>query len=215
MNFKPSIILPACVLGLFASVSLPAWGQAPDSPTPPKSADAIKRLTQEAYGNGLTRNINYSRQDNLRSSDNVMGEADLQFSYSYAADKQITAEKHRRLVGVLDRSEATCPEGVKARGAGLNQSIVGNAITAKGFTASYDDGNRLQAWSRDGNPDVPPASAPANPISTRSWNLDDAGNYLRSTQVMQSLRSSSGAQQRLAWELHHHQQQHRVQKPLS
>jgi hypothetical protein len=57
--------------------------------------DSAYRVTNQTLGNGLTRTINYGRQDNLHTTDTTFdgNEAldDLNFSYTYAADKQITA----------------------------------------------------------------------------------------------------------------------------
>ena len=78
------------------------------------SYDAGYRLTNQSFANGLNRTINYTRQDNLRTADHVIGKDDLHFSYNYAADKQITAE-----------------------------NIVGDVVQNSMFTASYDGGNRL------------------------------------------------------------------------
>ena len=88
--------------------------------------DAGYRLTGQSFGNGLTRNINYGRQDNLRTLDRVFkgnqAIGDLNLSYNYAADKQITAE-----------------------------NIVGDVLTDTSFSANYDAGNRITSWSRAGN----------------------------------------------------------------
>ncbi|MFT5632428.1 MAG: RHS repeat-associated protein, partial [Rubritalea sp.] len=87
--------------------------------------DAGYRLTDQVYGNGLEKVISYNRQDNLRTSDQVFDGNqtldDLNLSYSYAADKQITAE-----------------------------NIVGDNIQNTSFTASYDAGNRITNWQRAG-----------------------------------------------------------------
>ena len=85
--------------------------------------DAGYRLTNQTFGNGLNRTITYSRRDNLRTTDAVAGKNDLNLSYSYAADKQITAE-----------------------------NIVGDVLRNSSFRANYDGGNRLSAWTRAGAP---------------------------------------------------------------
>jgi len=81
------------------------------------------RLTDQTFGNGINRTINYDRQDNLRSSDILMDGTqtidDLTMVYNYAADKQITAEQ-----------------------------IAGDLLPSSGFTSSYDAGNRLTNWNR-------------------------------------------------------------------
>jgi RHS repeat-associated protein len=116
--------------------------------------DSAYRLTNQTLGNGLTRTINYSRQDNLRTSDITFDGNqsldDLAFSYNYAADKQITAE-----------------------------TIIGDVVQVKGISASYDAGNRLTGWSRDGSVGILPASATA-----QQWNYDNSGNWQSTTKTI-------------------------------
>ena len=115
-----------------------------------KTHDAGYRLTNATYGNGLTRTISYTRQDNLRTSDTtfdgITALADLNFSYSYAADKQITAET------------------IAAGGVLPNNAS---------FTANYDPGNRLTSWTRAGYPTGSGVTA----RQSQSWNFDNAGNW--------------------------------------
>ncbi|MFC4995056.1 RHS repeat-associated core domain-containing protein [Rubritalea tangerina] len=83
------------------------------------------RLTHQTLGNGLTHSITYGRSDHLRTFDFVLDGTqsieDLELSYSYAVDKQITAE-----------------------------TVTGGVMQDASFTASYDDGNRVTAWNRTG-----------------------------------------------------------------
>jgi RHS repeat-associated protein len=92
----------------------------------PNTHDAAYRLTNQTLGNGLTRTINYGRQDNLRTTDTTFDGAqaldDLALSYTYAPDKQITAE-----------------------------NIVGDVVQNTSLTSSYDAGNRITNWTRDTN----------------------------------------------------------------
>ena len=55
----------------------------------------------------------------------MTGEDDLDLSYAYADDKQITAE-----------------------------NIVGDVLQGTGFTANYDAGNRITSWDRANNPQL-------------------------------------------------------------
>lgn len=91
-----------------------------------QSHDPARRLTQQAFGNGLTHAITYSRLDNLRGTDIVYDGSQvietLSMAYSYSADKQVTAE--------------TFP----------NASL----LAATGFAAAYDPGNRVTAYTRSG-----------------------------------------------------------------
>ena len=71
-----------------------------------------------SIGNGLSRQISYARDDNYRTRDHVLDNniaiASLDLSYTYAVDKQITAE-----------------------------TIAGSFLDDSSFTASYDAGNRI------------------------------------------------------------------------
>ncbi|MFD2160623.1 RHS repeat domain-containing protein [Rubritalea tangerina] len=83
------------------------------------------RLTHQTLGNGLTHSITYGRSDHLRTFDFVLDGTqsieDLELSYSYAVDKQITAE-----------------------------TVAGGVMQDASFTASYDSGNRVTGWNRTG-----------------------------------------------------------------
>ncbi len=84
--------------------------------------DNGNRNFKQNYGNGNNRTITYGRQDNLRTSDITKDGTqtldDLALSYTYAADKQITAE-----------------------------TIIGDLVQSQGFTATYDPGNRITTHS--------------------------------------------------------------------
>jgi len=88
-----------------------------------QSHDAGYRLTQQAFGNGLTRDITYNRLDNLRTADAVRdGNSpidELEFGYSYAPDKNVLVQ---------------------------NQS--GGLFENLSFTAAYDAGNRVINFDR-------------------------------------------------------------------
>ncbi len=71
--------------------------------------------------------------------------ASLDFSYTYNVDKQVTAE-----------------------------STAGSFLDDSSFTATYDAGDRLKSWTRDGN-------VAAGSRQTESWNYDDAGNQTKVT----------------------------------
>ena len=80
------------------------------------------RCTNQSFGNGLDRTIAFGRQDNLRTNDKVEDTGvidDLNFDYTYAADKNVLTE--------------TSPNGV---------------LQDLGFTATYDPGNRVANWTR-------------------------------------------------------------------
>ena len=83
-----------------------------------QSHDVGYRLTSQNFGNGLSRQISYARSDNYRTRDHVLDNntaiASLDLSYTYAVDKQITAE-----------------------------TIAGSFLEDSSFTASYDAGNRI------------------------------------------------------------------------
>ena len=83
-----------------------------------QSHDAGYRLTSQNFGNGLSRQISYARDDDYRTRDHVLDNntaiASLDLSYTYAVDKQITAE-----------------------------TIAGSFLDDSSFTASYDAGNRI------------------------------------------------------------------------
>ncbi len=99
---------------------------------------------------------------------------DLAMSYSYSPDKQVLSEQPRRLVGVLDRSEATWGIAPKAREAGLSQTFApGGVLSATGFTAQYDPGNRIVSYQRSGGVSPP----------DQTWNYDDNGNWSSTTQA--------------------------------
>jgi RHS repeat-associated protein len=82
------------------------------------------RLTQQAFGNGLTRDITFNRLDNLRSTDTVRdGNTvidELDFGYTYLADKNV--EKETQANGTFEKLS---------------------------FTAAYDAGNRVTSYTRD------------------------------------------------------------------
>jgi RHS repeat-associated protein len=82
------------------------------------------RLTQQAFGNGLTREITYNRLDNLRTADKVKdGNTiidELDFAYTYLADKNV--EKETQANGTFEKLS---------------------------FTAAYDAGNRVISYNRD------------------------------------------------------------------
>ena len=82
--------------------------------------DAAYRLANQTFGNSLTRTITYGRQDNLRTNDKVGTIAELNFDYTYAADKNVLTENS--------------PNG---------------ALQDLSFTATYDAGNRVASWTRD------------------------------------------------------------------
>jgi RHS repeat-associated protein len=88
--------------------------------------DAGYRLTDQTFGNGLTRKVTYSRLDNLRNSDIVKDGVTviepLAMTYSYSPDKQVTVE--------------TFPNG--------------SLLAATGFGAGYDAGNRVTSYTRTG-----------------------------------------------------------------
>ena len=94
-----------------------------------QSHDVGYRLTSQNFGNGLSRQISYARDDNYRTRDHVLDNntaiASLDLSYTYAVDKQITAE-----------------------------TIAGSFLDDSSFTASYDAGNRISTWLRSGIPGI-------------------------------------------------------------
>ena len=77
----------------------------------------------------MSRQISYARDDNYRTRDHVLDNntaiASLDLSYTYAVDKQITAE-----------------------------TIAGSFLDDSSFTASYDAGNRISTWLRSGIPGI-------------------------------------------------------------
>ena len=80
------------------------------------------RCTNQTFGNGLDRTITFGRQDNLRTNDKVEDTGvinELNFDYTYAADKNILSE--------------TSPNG---------------ALADLSFNATYDPGNRVATWNR-------------------------------------------------------------------
>ena len=80
------------------------------------------RCTNQTFGNGLERTIAFARQDNLRTNDRVEDTGvidDLNFDYTYAADKNVLTE--------------TSPNG---------------ALADLSFSATYDPGNRVATWNR-------------------------------------------------------------------
>ena len=83
------------------------------------------RLTNQTLGNGLTRTLSYSRQDNLRTSDvtfdGITAIDSLNWSYTYNEDKQVTSE-----------------------------NTAASFLDDTSFTATYDPGNRLISWNRTG-----------------------------------------------------------------
>lgn len=85
--------------------------------------DPAFRLTNQTFGNALARNITYNRQDNLRTADIVSDGNnpidELNFAYSYAADKNVLAESQTN--GILEDLS---------------------------FTAAYDAGNRVISYNR-------------------------------------------------------------------
>jgi RHS repeat-associated protein len=88
--------------------------------------DAGYRLTEQTFGNGLTRTITYNRLDNCRSTDTVLDNntviGALTMSYSYSIDKQVTGE--------------TFPNG--------------SVLASTSFAAQYDPGNRVTDYNRSG-----------------------------------------------------------------
>jgi RHS repeat-associated protein len=85
--------------------------------------DAGYRLTQQTFGNSLTRNITYNRADNMRTADTVKQGITtipvLAFTYDYLADKNVQKEKQT---------------------SGTFEDL--------SFTASYDAGNRVISYNR-------------------------------------------------------------------
>ena len=83
------------------------------------------RLTNQTLGNGLTRTLSYSRQDNFRTSDvtfdGITAIDSLNWSYTYNEDKQVTSE-----------------------------NTAASFLDDTSFTATYDPGNRLISWNRTG-----------------------------------------------------------------
>ena len=80
------------------------------------------RCTNQTFGNGLERIIAFGRQDNLRTNDKVEDTGvidELNFDYTYAADKNVLTETSAN---------------------GLFQDL--------GFTATSDSGNRVASWNR-------------------------------------------------------------------
>ncbi len=114
-----------------------------------QSHDPGQRLTSQQYGNGLSRSLSYNRADNLRSTDKVFDGNQpvpgLDMSYSYSPDKQVL-------------SEVFAPGGV---------------LSATGFTAQYDPGNRIVSYQRSGGVSPP----------DQTWNYDDNGNWSSTTQA--------------------------------
>ena len=87
--------------------------------------DAGNRETSRLFGNGLTASMTY-RADNTKQSITVNESsvtlADLSFSYSYDANKNVTAETYDS----------------------------GSVLSSSNFTASYDPADRITGWNRSG-----------------------------------------------------------------
>ena len=153
-----------------------------------QSHDDGYRLTNQTLGNGLTRELTYGRSDNLRTQDvvkdGITAIDDLNLSYTYAVDKQITAECIAQRVFVKAFLEEEMP--FRMDGVERSQTVAGGVMQNASFTANYDDGNRVTNWNRTGAIDT-------NSPESQSWNFDDAGNWLRSSQPMQLGRLSSEA----------------------
>ena len=80
------------------------------------------RCTNQTFGNGLDRTIAFGRQDNLRTNDKVEDTGvidELNFDYTYAADKNI-----------------------------LGETSSNGTLADLSFTATYDPGNRVATWNR-------------------------------------------------------------------
>ena len=80
------------------------------------------RCTNQTFGNALERITAFARQDNLRTNDKVEDTGvidELNFDYTYAADKNVLTETSTN---------------------GLFQDL--------SFTATYDSGNRITSWNR-------------------------------------------------------------------
>ncbi len=115
-----------------------------------KTHDPARRLVEESYSNGLSREITFNRFDNLRTSDQVKDGNTLlpalSTAYQYAEDKQITQETYAGTAGTLPNAS---------------------------FTAAYDAGNRLNNWQRPGFPQGTGTTA----RQSQTWTFDEAGNW--------------------------------------
>ena len=85
--------------------------------------DSAGRLTQQSFGNNLTRNITFGRQDNQRTADIVRDGTpvidELAFNYTYAVDKNV-----------------------------LTETQADGNLEDLSFTAAYDAGNRVTSFNR-------------------------------------------------------------------
>lgn len=102
--------------------------------------DDAHRLIEQTFANGLTRDIAFARQDNLRSADTVRNGttsiAELAFTYAYFADKGV--EKETQAAGIFENLSFTAAYDP------------GNRVTAYNRQDSYPGARETQSWNYDG-----------------------------------------------------------------
>ncbi|MFN4874812.1 MAG: RHS repeat-associated core domain-containing protein [Akkermansiaceae bacterium] len=124
--------------------------------------DPAGRLTQQAFGNNLTRNITFGRQDNQRTADKVHDGTpvidELSFIYTYAVDKNVLTEAQAD--GNLEKLSFT---------AGYD---AGNRVISYNRQDSYQTARETQSWNYDDAGNWNSTSIDGN-VQNRTHNASD------------------------------------------